>query len=364
MNVYEMIKEKPHLHVFGDGTPRLMSLLDNALKWMADVLSERPNAVTLETGYGLTTVLMTMLAQKHYSIAPDEPGYKRILDYCEKNEIPSKGLHYIAGRSEDVLPTLTIEDESLDLVLIDGGHGFPTPFVDYAYTFKKVKIGGYLVVDDLQLVTGMMLKDFLLQSEEWSLVSYFDGKTCSFRKNLHTDGKDWSRQPYMTQMNEKAKELLCGSGRASIERLCLVPVIASAEKTAQKTPFQSVQEDALLSRIVLEKLETLLSKEQVDQVAIFGAGKHSAWLENILADKAGMPRVVAVLDDSPDGKPNRFGLKPVNAQGFNPKQVNAIVLSSDCLQKNMRERCLALYGNTVKIVDLYEGLPSGPYKKE
>jgi hypothetical protein len=361
MNVYEMIQNKPHLHVFGDGTPRLMSLLDHALKWMADELSAKPNAVTLETGYGLTTVLMTMLARKHYSIAPDEPGYQRVLNYCEQNGIPSNSLEYFAGRSEDVLPSLAIEDESLDLVLIDGGHGFPTPFVDYAYTFKKIKIGGYLVVDDLQLVTGMMLRDFLLQSEEWKLAGYFDGKTCSFRKEMHTDGKDWSRQPYMTQMNERTRSLLSGRGPGAIEKLCLVPMIAAPEGTQL---LRATRTDTLLSRIVIEKLETLWSKEQIAHVAIFGAGKHTEWMEEILRNKQSIPRIVAILDDAPDGKPNRFGLKPINAREFNVQQVEAIVLSSDCLQKSMKERCRSLYGHIVKIVDLYEGLPAGPYSKD
>ena len=71
--------------------------------------------------------------------------------------------------------------------------------------------------------------------------------------------------------------------------------------------------------------------------------------------------MVAVLDDSPDGKPKRFGLKPVKAQGFDPGKVDAIVLSTDCAQNDMTLRCHNLYGNGVTLINLYEGLPPGPY---
>lgn len=347
---HELIRAKPHLHVFPDGTPRLMSLLDQALNWIADELSSRRDAVTLETGYGLTTVLMTLLARKHYSIAPDEPGYLRILEYCKAQGIPTHGLSYHVGFSEAVLPGLDIAEESLDLVLIDGGHGFPTPFVDYAYTFKKIKVGGHLVVDDIQLVTGIMLKEYLQASEEWQLVGHFDCKTSVFRKERHTPDKDWYQQPYLLRMNDQVQRLISAQGHVAIPTLQLCPMLSPKGQP--------------LPELVLKRLKALASGDNAAQMAVFGAGKHTAWLEKLLAQQTGIPAVTAVLDDAPDGKPEYFGRRPVHADRFNPTQVDAILLSSDCLQAQMQARCRTLYGDKVKLVNLYEGLPAGPYQKD
>jgi len=364
MNAYELIQAKPHLHVFGDGTPRLMSLLDNALKWMADELSTRKDAVTLETGYGLTTVLMTMLARQHHSIAPDEPGYRRVLDYCKQQGIPAQGLQYHVGFSEDVLPKLDIPDESLDMVLIDGGHGIPTPFVDYAYTFKKIKVGGYLVVDDIQLGTGLMLKDFLLESKEWGLTGFFDSKTCAFRKYAATPGADWYQQPYMLQMQGQVDRLLAQAPGKGLDYVSLEPVVAAHKWTVRRAPEPAALESKLLPVVGVERLKLAALRDRVRKVAIFGAGQHTAWLEKILAGQEGLPQIVAVLDDAPAGKPARFGRPPVAAEGFDAGQVDAIVLSTDCLQRAMQLRCRALYGAGARLIDLYAGLPAGPYRKE
>jgi len=340
----------------------LMSLPDNALKWMADELASRKDASTLETGYGLTTVLMTMLVNNHCSIAPDEPGYQRILAYCTKQNISVKGLRYYADCSEKILPTLNIEDESLDMVLIDGGHGFPVPFVDYMYTFKKVSIGGHLIIDDMQLVTGLLLKDVLIESPEWSLTAFF-GRTCAFKKIHHTESRNWTGQPYLTRMDKLVKSMTCDLSPSMMERLCLIPSLASHKWTERRIDNPATLEMALIPIMVCERLKLLKLTDGITKVAIFGDGKHTEWLERVLAGKAGVPKVVAILDDASNDKPKRFGLKPINPKDYSPEHDDAIILSSDCSQMKMRDRCRNLYGETAKLIDLYEGLPCGPYKK-
>jgi len=107
----------------------------------------------------------------------------------------------------------------------------------------------------------------------------------------------------------------------------------------------------------------LRAQQDITNVAIFGAGKHTEWLAWILRDADG-PTVAAVLDDNPVGKREAFRLSPQAAVGFDPATVDAIVLSSDTFQCRMSKRCRALYGRrTVPIIDLYSGLPPGPYPK-
>ncbi len=105
--------------------------------------------------------------------------------------------------------------------------------------------------------------------------------------------------------------------------------------------------------------KTWLSLGASGRVAVFGAGKHTAWLEQMVAGLAG-PRVDVVLDDWPEGKRKVFGCKVVAPVEWTPKGVDAIVLSSDCHAASMRERCQDLYGDALPLIELYQGLPVGP----
>jgi predicted O-methyltransferase YrrM len=50
------------------------------------------------------------------------------------------------GYSNEVLPTL--EDNSFDIVYIDGNHEPEYVLEDAVLAFRKVKVGGYLIFDD------------------------------------------------------------------------------------------------------------------------------------------------------------------------------------------------------------------------
>lgn len=120
---------------------------------------------------------------------------------------------------------------------------------------------------------------------------------------------------------------------------------------------------ALLSAYLKLVWRQLKVDHGVNRAAIFGAGQHTAWLQRTVAGIDG-PDVQAVLDDHPDGKGASFGHAPIPADQFLPQTVDAIILSSDCFQVQMKNRCRSLFGAQVKLVDLYESLPPGPYAKD
>jgi predicted O-methyltransferase YrrM len=84
---------------------------------------------------------------------------ERIKQYCDEKEMPTERLSFRIGKSEDVLPGFEIND--FDLVLIDGCHAFPVPFLDWYYTAEKLKVNGLLIVDDIQLWPCRILCEFL-----------------------------------------------------------------------------------------------------------------------------------------------------------------------------------------------------------
>src|SRR5205823_6508985 len=112
------------------------------------------------------------------------------------NEIRIDRLTFYPDLSETILPGL--ECEPLDLVLIDGRHGFPAPFIDFYYTANKIKINGLLVIDDTWLWTGDVLKQLLLSEPEWRLEADFSPRTSVFRKLAEgSESKEWTQQNFV-----------------------------------------------------------------------------------------------------------------------------------------------------------------------
>jgi hypothetical protein len=103
--------------------------------------------------------------------------------------------------SEKVLPRL--ECDMLDLVLIDGRHGFPAPFIDFYYVAEKLNIDGLLVVDDTWIWTGDVLKQYLLSEPEWELEADFSPRTSIFRKLAHgSQTKEWCDQAFVVKNSQ------------------------------------------------------------------------------------------------------------------------------------------------------------------
>jgi len=108
-----------------------------------------PGARTLETGLGVSTALFVALGADHTCVVPSQTQVDVLRRYCDDHGIASNRLRVDLGRSEDVLPRLRID--ALDLYLIDGSHGFPTPMVDWFYGARLLRRGGGVVLDDRQL---------------------------------------------------------------------------------------------------------------------------------------------------------------------------------------------------------------------
>jgi hypothetical protein len=129
-----------------------------------------------------------------------------------------------------------------------------------------------------------------------------------------------------------------------------------------KSVSTQMTSDIWLPLLVRTRIKALQIQRH-GRVAVFGAGKHTTWLERILDKNNDGPKIIAILDDNPVGKASAFGLRPIQADTFDPKTTDAIILSTDCWQQEMAARCRKLYGKKIELVDLYEGLPPGPYNK-
>jgi len=195
LHLRHLLEDPPYLHRDRLGNPISWGLPNNVLQFIDRHV--HANCRTLETGAGISTLLVALKGSLHTCIVPDEGVVDRIMEYCSQRGIPTNRIDFRIDRSENVLPHLKLTD--LDLVLIDGLHAFPAPFIDWYYRAGAVKIGGLIVIDDTQIWTGHILKEFLRLEPEWELKQEF-AKTAVFRK-LKEGGhlKNWGGQPYTLQ---------------------------------------------------------------------------------------------------------------------------------------------------------------------
>lgn len=178
MNVQDLLWGKgPRLHV-NEGQAQSYQVMDEVLLFLAE--QAREGLHTLETGIGVSTLLFAMNRCEHTCIAPLAEEVERTQNFAREKALPLDTVTFQIDTSERALPSL--EGEPLDLVLIDGAHGFPVPFIDWYYTADRLKVGGLLILDDTQLWPVHVLKEFLLREPEWHLEKDFLPRSAVFRK--------------------------------------------------------------------------------------------------------------------------------------------------------------------------------------
>ena len=191
----QLLDAPPLVHRVGE-TALTHALVPAALEFIERTV--KPGDRTLETGSGLSTILLAMRGAEHICITPDADEHQRIREYCDQHGIDHSRVTFHAEPSERILPRLELPP--LDLVLVDGLHAFPQAFIDWYYTQDALKVGGTLIVDDVHLWTGWVLRDFLKAEPEWDLVDQWWGRTAAFRKTAEVDvNRDWPQQPYVAR---------------------------------------------------------------------------------------------------------------------------------------------------------------------
>jgi predicted O-methyltransferase YrrM len=178
-------------------------------RFLFDSVSEQSK--TLETGSGISTLVFALRKTKHIAVTPNSAEATAIRAYAAKNEISLDCVEFVIEPSDRFLPRCDAKD--LDLVLLDGKHAFPWPIVDWFYTADKLKRGGLLVLDDLQMSSVSVLGDFLLEDPRWRLEHSFGRRAVVVRKiadSVHDVA--WHMQPYITRRYGRKARLLNALG--------------------------------------------------------------------------------------------------------------------------------------------------------
>jgi precorrin-6B methylase 2 len=164
----------PSLH----GRQEFWGLAWQALDWLER--NVQADMRTLETGAGASTIVFAASGAEHQVVTPDPEEERRIREACAARGIDDSNVTFHIGRSQDVLPSLTTPP--LDLVLVDGAHGFPYPILDWWYLGPRVKEGGRILLDDAYLMPVAAIVDYVQSSESWQLEGPVSFRTACIRK--------------------------------------------------------------------------------------------------------------------------------------------------------------------------------------
>jgi predicted O-methyltransferase YrrM len=181
-----------HLHASGaaawDASEAVLAFLEETLE---------PGWRTLETGAGRTTLLFARKGCRHDAVTPSSDEIAAIKAAGAAQGVDLSAVTFHEGFSQDVLPRLS--DHELDLVFIDGGHGFPIPAVDFQYLAPRLRVGGMLLIDDVDLWTGDMIVQVLRRDRGWRFEAKLKGRTAVFEKTRPYVAHEWTKQPYVVR---------------------------------------------------------------------------------------------------------------------------------------------------------------------
>ena len=176
----------PGLH--GEGN-EFWGLAWPALRWLEREV--RPGMATLETGAGSSTLAFAAGGADHVAVTPDPGEETRIRAQADRLGIDHSRVRFELGPSHEVLPRL--DAVPLDLVLIDGAHGFPYPVLDWWFTAGRLRVGGRMLIDDAYMPPVSSLVDALRAQPGWTIVESVGYRTVVVRKEAEAIPHwDWS----------------------------------------------------------------------------------------------------------------------------------------------------------------------------
>jgi hypothetical protein len=171
----EFKAEPPSLHATGEVCGGLHWA---ALEWLERTVQR--GWATLETGAGLSTLVLASRNAVHEAVTPSQDEADRIRAEAERRGISLEHVRFRIGSSHEELPRW--EPRPLDLALLDGAHGFPYPILDWWYVAPHLKRGGYLLLDDAYMDAVATLVDFLRSRPAWRIEGAVGYRTLVVRK--------------------------------------------------------------------------------------------------------------------------------------------------------------------------------------
>ena len=117
------------------------------VKFMSNFLENR-QAIVFEWGSGISTVWYAQKVKSLIAIEHDEEWYRKEIDWLQKRNLTNIDLQYIPPHNDSFQnysqAILEYDDNFFDVVAVDGR----ARVACIKQAINKVKIGGYLILDD------------------------------------------------------------------------------------------------------------------------------------------------------------------------------------------------------------------------
>jgi predicted O-methyltransferase YrrM len=153
-----------------------------------------PGDRTLEVGCGASSVVFVAMGAEHTAISPDPWEHGKVREYCDRLGLDHSSLELIEGYSDRVLPRLERAGE-LAVAFIDGDHSFPYPAVDWHYVNRMLRVGGVMLLDDVQSAAVGVVCRSMVASPNWDCLEVIERQAAVFRK-LADGYLDWQEDPF------------------------------------------------------------------------------------------------------------------------------------------------------------------------
>jgi predicted O-methyltransferase YrrM len=136
-----------------------------------------------ETGTGKSTLLLSHVSADHTVFAIDDTGVSESFKNVRESPLLRRdAVTFVVGPTQQTLPRHEFGAEPLQLVLIDGPHGYPFPELEYYFFLPHLDEGALLILDDVHIPTIFRLFAFLREEAMFDLVGRV-ATTAFFRRN-------------------------------------------------------------------------------------------------------------------------------------------------------------------------------------
>lgn len=213
------------LNQTGEGGTAAWGLSRTALQQIARVTG--PATVSAETGSGLSTLLFGALAAEHHCFTLLDQDREKLIAAAERLDLTLRNVHFHVGDSAVTLPATDLPD--LNIAVVDGGHAFPLPVLDWYYLTRSLSDGGLILIDDTWIPTVRILSTFLDLEPSWKVAAR-DGRSSWYRRqrppatpSLYPDA--WDLQGLNENVGRHFASMQALSTGPALRRSVLHPVL-------------------------------------------------------------------------------------------------------------------------------------------
>ncbi len=209
----------PGLHSAGTFSPRTFDAI-------AQATQNRTIRNSAETGSGASTLLFSHLSG-HHTVFASDGGSGSVTNIRRSPLLRRNVVTFVEGPTQATLPRHQFTDK-LQLVLIDGPHGYPFPDLEYYFLYPHLEAGALLILDDIHIPTVHNLFQFLRRDAMFELDQVVQTTAFFTRTGAPTFdplGDGWWQQNYNSRpllrytWKDGIRSLLPASMRRSLARM-------------------------------------------------------------------------------------------------------------------------------------------------